>query len=754
MSIKLKLFILLQIGVFLIACCPLPSYGECISGDSITVEKIFDSKEYKSNSFGPFQWDRNGHSFTMLKSSKKDKKVKELFRYNPKQKKFKKLIGSNDLIIHGDKKDTIIIEGYSVSPDRKKVLIFTNSEYVWRTKTRGDYWIFDLKSKKLWRIGKERKDSSMMFAKFSPDSKKVAYVSERDIYVEDVSGSNFLQLTDSGSDSIINGTFDWVYEEEFHMKDGFRWSPDGEHIAFWQFDITGVKDFHLIDYISDIYSKVIPIQYPKAGETNSSCRIGYVKSSGSKIRWINFKGNPRMHYLARMEWASSSEEIIIQRLNRPQNRNRVWVQNIRTGNLNNIFTETDKAWLEVVDKFIWIEKGKFLLWTSEKDGWRHIYKISRNGKNSQLITSGKFDVISVLGVDLKKNLVYFSASPDDPSQSYLYSASLSEEPVLRKITPLNLPGTHRYEISEDSLSAVHYYSAFNIPGIIEIIRLPDHKRKLLLEDNAELGKKLKTLSLPDGEFFRIKTEKGIELDCWMMKPSDFNKNKKYPVIFYVYGEPWGQTVRDSWRGDSYMWHRLLTQKGYIIMSIDNRGTPAPRGREFRKIVYKKLGIITPKDQAEGVKSALKEFPFLDKKRIGVWGWSGGGSMTLNLLFQYPDIYKTGISVAPVSDMRYYDSIYQERYMGLPSENKIGYKDGSPITHAKDLKGNLLLIHGTGDDNVHYQNSEALIDKLIEYKKQFSMMAYPNRRHSIKEGKNTKVHLYNLMTEFFLKNLVP
>lgn len=728
--------------------------GDEVSPDPITIEKIFGSKEYKSNSFGPFKWDKVGHSFTLLKPSKKGEKIKELFRYDPGRKKFKKLIGTNDLIIPGDKKDTIIIEGYSISPDRNKVLIFTNSKYVWRAKTRGNYWIFDLRSKEFFRVGKGLKESSMMFAKFSPDSKKIAYVSERNIYVENVSGINFLQLTKSGSDSIINGTFDWVYEEEFHMKDGFRWSPDGEHIAFWQFDITGVKDFHLIDYISDIYSKVIPIQYPKAGETNSSCRIGYAKSSGGKIKWINFEGDPRMHYLARMEWASSSEELIIQRLNRSQNRNQVWLHNIITGNSNNIFTETDTAWLDVVDKFIWIEKGKFLLWPSEKDGWRHIYKISRNGEKNQLITAGNFDVISILGVDLKKSLVYFSASPDNPSQSYLYSASLSEDPVIRKITPLNLPGTHRYEISDDSKSAVHYYSTFNIPELIEIIRLPDHKRKLLLEDNGNLRKKLKTLSLPDGEFFRINTEKGFKLDCWMMKPSDFNKNKKYPVIFYVYGEPWSQTVRDSWRGDSYMWHRFLTQRGYIIMSIDNRGTPAPRGREFRKIVYKKLGIITPKDQVDGVKAALRKFPFLDSNKIGVWGWSGGGSMTLNLLFQYPDVYKTGVSVAPVSDMRYYDSVYQERYMGTPTENKNGYREGSPITHAKGLKGKLLLIHGTGDDNVHYQNSEALIDKLIENKKQFSMMAYPNRRHSIKEGKNTKVHLYTLMTEFFLKNLVP
>lgn len=748
--IKIIFFILFTL---LISNYKFPSNEKNDSPKTITIEKIFGSKEYKSESFGPFKWDRNGKSFTMLKESKKDDEVNELYRYGTKKKKYKKIISTSELIPEGQK-TPIKIEDYSISPDGKLVLIFSNSEYVWRTKTRGDYWLYNLRSNQLSRIGFDRPESTMMFAKFSPDSSRIAYVSERDIYVENIKNRTTIRLTTSGSDSIINGTFDWVYEEEFHMKDGFRWSPDGKHIAFWQFDITGVKDFHLIDYITDIYSKVIPVQYPKAGETNSSCRVGTINSSGGKIQWVDFEGDPRMHYLARMDWAESYDELIIQRLNRPQNRNEVWIHNISSDTTQKIFTDTDKAWLEVVDKFHWIKKGKYFLWTSEKDGWRHIYKISRNGDSTQLITPGDYDVISIQGIDHNNNRVYFTASPENPSQSYLYTISLSVTPDLKRVTPLNLPGTHRYKISENSLNAVHYYSTFNTPEIIDIIRLPGHKRKFLIEDNLKLNKKLNALVLPDGEFLKLNIENGIELDCWMMKPVNFNKDKKYPVIFYVYGEPWGQTVRDSWRGDSYMWHRMLTQKGYIVMTIDNRGTPAPRGRAFRKVVYKKLGIITPKDQVEGVKSALKKFPFLDNKRIGVWGWSGGGSMTLNLLFQYPEVYKTGISVAPVSDMRYYDSVYQERYMGLPSENKAGYRDGSPITHAKNLKGKLLLIHGTGDDNVHYQNSEALIDKLIEYKKQFSMMAYPNRRHSIKEGKNTKVHLYTLMTEFFLKNLTP
>ncbi len=722
--------------------------------DKLTLKKIFKTKEYDQKYFGASKWDKNNHSFTMLKSSKKNKKIKELFRYEPDNKKFRKLISASNLILRNNKKKHLIIEGYDISPDGKLVLIFTSSKYVWRAKTRGNYWIFNLKSGKKSRIGKERPDSSMMFAKFSPDSTRVAYVSEKNIYVEDLISHKTIPLTKSGSNSIINGTFDWVYEEEFHMRDGFRWSPDGSHIAFWQFDISGVKDFYLIDNISDTYSKVIPIQYPKAGETNSSCRIGTVKSTGGEIKWVEFNGDPRMHYLARMEWAESDNELIIQRLNRLQNKNEVSIHNIETNKSRVIITETDSAWLEVVDKFSWIDKGKYLIWTSEKDGWRHLYKVSRDGKNSELITHGKFDVISLISLDKKKGIIYFTASPENPTRKYLYSVTTDKEHSITKITPANMRGTHNYNISKDSKTAIHYYSTINSPILIDLIKLPDHERELLLEENKDLRKKIKSFKFADVEFFRVKIENNCELDCWMIKPPDFKKDKKYPVIFYVYGEPWGQTVRDSWMGSNHMWYRLLASKGYVIVSIDNRGTPSPRGRKFRKVVYRKLGIITTKDQAEAAKKILKTFPFIDKEKVGVWGWSGGGSMTLNLMFQYPDIYKTGVSVAPVSDMRYYDSIYQERYMGLPSDNKAGYRDGSPITHVKNLKGKLLLIHGTGDDNVHYQNSEAVVDKLIEYNKQFSMMSYPNRRHGIRKGKSTRLHLFTLITEFFLKNLHP
>ncbi len=718
----------------------------------ITLEKIFKDKEYKSNSFGPFKWEQKGHSFTLLKPAKKNKKIKELYRYYPDKKRYKKLIGIDDLSINRKKKELLKIEKYSISPDRKKVLIFTKSKYVWRTKTRGNYWIFTLDSRKLHKTGVGLPESSMMFAKFSPDSKRIAYVSDRNIYVEDVTGGTPSKLTDSGSESIINGTFDWVYEEEFHMKDGFRWSPDGKNIAFWQFDISGVKDFYLIDNTSDTYSKLIPLQYPKAGETNSSCRIGIIKSSGGDIRWIKFKGNPRMNYIARMEWAESPEELIIQRLNRSQNRNNVWIFNIKSGFLSNIISETDEVWLDVMDKFLWVSKGKSLLWLSERDGWRHIYNISRDGGNIKLITPGEFDVVAILGIDEEKNLAYFSASPENPTQLYLYSASITGEPMIKKVTPRNISGTNYYSISKDSKSAIHYHSTFDTPEEISLVSLPEHKRELLLEDNKKLKEKILEFSFPQVEFFQLDIGNGINLDCWMMKPADFNENKKYPVIFYVYGEPWGQTVKDSWRGNGYMWHRLLNEEGYIVMSIDNRGTPAPKGRNFRKIVYKKLGIMTSEDQYNGVLSAIKKFSFLDKDRIGVWGWSGGGSMTLNLMFRFPNLYKTGISVAPVTDMRYYDSVYQERYMGNPKDNMDAYIKGSPITYAKNLKGNLLLVHGTGDDNVHFQNSEALINKLIEYNKQFSIMIYPNRRHSIRKGKNTRLHLYTLMTRFFKNNL--
>jgi dipeptidyl-peptidase-4 len=455
-----------------------------------------------------------------------------------------------------------------------------------------------------------------------------------------------------------------------------------------------------------------------------------------------------------MNWAGNSDEILFQHLNRLQNRNEVMMGDARTGRVRMIMTDTDEAWVHVVPNIHWLNDAQDFLWISERDGWRHVYLVSRSGRDITLLTPGDYDVESIEGVDEKEGWLYYIASPDNPTQRYLYRVSLDGSGGSERITPHDQGGTHNYQLSPDSRCAFHTYSNFETPPVTSLVRLPDHKNIRTLTPNSRLRENVESLERSPVEFFRIDIGDGVLLDAWCMKPQDFDPQKKYPVLFYVYGEPWGSTVRDSWGGSRYLWHLMLNQHGYIVMSVDNRGTRMPRGRAWRKIIYRQVGILASSDQAAAVRAIIASRDYVDPDRIGIWGRSGGGAMTLNAMFRYPDLYKTGMSVAPVTNQRLYNSIYQERYMGLPQDNAEGYEKGSPVTFAHQLKGNLLLVHGTGDDNVHYQNTEVLIDELIKHNKPFTMMSYPNRSHSIREGKNTSLHLYELLTQYLKKNLPP
>jgi dipeptidyl-peptidase-4 len=390
---------------------------------------------------------------------------------------------------------------------------------------------------------------------------------------------------------------------------------------------------------------------------------------------------------------------------------------------------------------------------SERDGWRHVYSVSRQGE-ARLITPGDYDVLDVAGLDEKGGWLYFMGSLDNPVQRYLYRTKLDGKGRPERLSPKDKPGTHGYQMSPAALWAIHTYSTFDAPPVIDLVKLPAHSSARPLVENKDLRAKIGALKRSPVEFFRVDIGDGVRLDGWCLKPPDFDPQKKYPLFFQVYGEPAGTTVNDRWGGNGCLWHLMLAQKGYIVASVDNRGTPQPRGRAWRKIIYRQIGILASQDQAAAAKSLIEKWPFVDADRIGIWGWSGGGSMTLNMMFRYPEIYKTGLAVAFVANQRYYDSIYQERYMGLPRNNPDGYKNGSPITYANQLKGNLLIVHGTGDDNVHYQNFEALVNELVANGKTFTMMAYPNRTHGISEGRGTTMHLYNLLTSFLMANLPP
>jgi len=633
---------------------------------------------------------------------------------------------------------------------------------VWRENTRGDYWVLDLASHQLRKLGGDAPQSTLMFAKFAPDGGRVAYVRQNDLYVEDVVGGAITRLTRDGSRTIINGTFDWVYEEELSLRDGFRWSPDGKSIAYWQLDASGVKDYDLINDTDSLYSFVNPVQYPKAGTTNSAGRIGVVAATGGATTWLAIDGDPRNEYLARMDWAglNNSSELLIQRMNRPQNEIDVLLADARTGTVKTILVERDSAWVDVVNDVRWLDKDRVFTWMSERNGWRRMYSVSRDGTTIKALSADSMDVThpafafgaqAVLGTDATGEYVYHYASPQNPTQLYLYRTSLKRPGATTRVTPADQPGTHSYSISPNGRYAVHTWSAFGTPPTVELITLPDHRRVRVLQDNAELRARVAGLELGPREFFRVDIGDGVKLDGWMIKPPGFDQTKKYPVLFEVYGEPAAQTVTDSWGGGGFMWHLMLSQMGYVVMSVDNRGTPAPRGRAWRKAIYKRMGVLNGADQAAAAQ-AIAKWPFVDSRRLGVWGWSGGGSTTLNVMFRTPDVYRMGMAVAPVADLHYYDTIYQERYVGLPQENPEVYRVGSPVTFAGQLKGDLLVVHGSGDDNVHYQNTEALVNALVKANKPFQLMVYPNRTHCICEGEGTSTHLYSLLTRYLTEHL--
>jgi dipeptidyl-peptidase 4 len=709
----------------------------------LTIDRIFDSKDFTLEKTPSFRWRKRGPGYVTLESG-------QLIAHDPATDRKESLVPDHWLIPAGESKP-LAVEGYDFSDDGSRLLLYTNSKRVWRMNSRGDYWLLDLSTRELKKLGGDIAPSTMMFAAFAPDGTRVAFVHKNNLYVQDLLDLRVTPLTKDGSDTLINGTFDWVYEEELGLRNGFRWSPDSKQIAYWQLDSSGVKEFFITASDDGPYSHVVSIRYPKTGERNSAARIGVVAASGGPTTWLAVPGDPREHYLAKMDWAG--EEIAVQQFNRLQNANRVMLFDLKTGKDRTLLTERDAAWVENDNDFRWIDKGQELVWLSERDGWRHVYRIARSGDKVMQVTKGDFDVLRIVAIDEKEGILYFDASPDNPTQSYLYRVPLKGG-AAERVTPSDLPGYHGYSISADAQWAIDTHSSYGKPPVTTLVHLPDHKVVKTLAENKDLRKKLEALKLGPTEFFRVSIDDKTALDGWCMKPPGFDPAKKYPVLFYVYGEPAGQTVLDRWDDKRFLWHSMLAQQGYLVMSVDNRGTPAPRGREWRRIVYRQIGVLAPADQAAAVRALLKERPYMDPARIAIWGWSGGGSMTLNAIFRHPDLYKTAMAVAPVPNQRHYDTIYQERYMGLPQDNVDGYRNGSPINFAKELKGNLLIVHGTGDDNCHYHGVEALIDELVVQNKPFAMLAYPNRTHAIKEGRNTTRHLYESLTRYLREHSPP
>ena len=738
---QLKISIIFFISSVILSAQEVPD-ASLLTLDRIHSDEFLQEKEPK------IQWIENGDAYVIIEKSKTIQDADELIRYTSDARDGRVYVAAESLN-PGDRQ--LSIESFTLSPDGSKVLIFTNSSRVWRTNTKGDYWVYDLESKTLKQLGTSFEPSSLMFAKLSSDNSMVYYVHHFNIYQENFKTNTVTQLTADGTGKIINGTFDWVYEEEFGKRDGFILNPSDQLLAFWRLDASETGVFYMINNTDSIYSKPIPVQYPKVGQEPSAAKIGIIDLASKNTVWIPLEGGEKENYIPGIQWVNE-DLLLIQQMNRHQNQLLVWSYKPSTATLKKVYTEREATWVDLtypdISSDSWanndlpvVDGGNAFLRMTENDAWRHIYKVSVTTGQKSLITPFDYDVASMRTATEKG--VFFMASPDNSTQRYLYQTDLKGKGKVKRITPETYSGVNNYNIAPNGKYAMHTHQNANTPKTLRLISLPDHKTLKTIDYNEAYAEKLSSLLQPEIKFTKVTTQEGVDMDVRMILPINFDSGKKYPVLFHVYGEPVGQTATDTEIG---LWNVMMAQKGYVIIDMDNRGTPCLKGSAWRKSIYRNIGRINSKDQALAAKEILK-LDYLDNERTAVWGWSGGGSMTLNLMFRYPEIYKTGIAIAAVSNQLVYDNVYQERYMGLPQENLEDFMEGSPVTYAKNLEGNLLYIHGTADDNVHYQSAEILINELIKQNKKFQMMSYPNRSHSIDEGDNTRKHLYTLITDY-------
>jgi len=576
--------------------------------------------------------------------------------------------------------------------------------------------------------------------KLSPDGKYVGFVRDHNIFIVDLSNGNEKAITNNGTDNILNGEFDWVYEEEFGLADAWRWSPDSKKIAFWQFDQTRVKEFHLVDEMYT-YNKVFNLKYPKVGEQNAIVKIAVADIQSGKTNWMDIGSNDDI-YIPRIFWTNSSSTLSLLRLNRHQNYLEVIMSNSSTGKSKIIITDEDPSWIDINDLIFLKSKDQIIL-TSEKSGYRHAYLYDYTGNLIRQLTDGKWEISDLAGVDEKSDWLYFYGKKDSPLQQNIYRTNLFFT-ELSRISKYD--GWHNAIFSPNFKYYIDYYSNAYTPTKT-ILNNADGVQIRLLDSGIIEALQKHNLVYPS--FVKFHTTNDTELNGYFIKPKNFDPNKRYPVLVYGYGGPGSQMVVDRWGGERTFWHQYLTEQGYIIFCMDNRGTGG-RGKAFKNLSYLDLSKWSVHDQIEGAKY-LRTLPFVNPNRIGFWGWSGGGYLTIAMLTRAADYFKTGVAVAPVTDFKFYDAIWTERYMGLANENIEGYKNANLINTAGGLKGKLMIIHGSGDDNVHYQNTLQFINKCIELNKPVDMFIYPNRAHSISGG-NTRLHLFTKITDYFLRNL--
>lgn len=654
------------------------------------------------------------------------------------------IVTAQELIPQGDTVPKQM-NSYSFSADESKMLFATDTEPIYRRSSRSDYWVFDRDTRQLMQLspnGKQR------LADFSPDGEMVAFVRENNIYLKNLTSGDERQITHDGKDRyIINGTTDWVYEEEFAITKGFHWSPDGKKIAFMRFDESEVKEWWLTIY-GELYPEHHRYKYPKAGEDNSVVTI-HVYDLETGVTTTMDVGEETDQYIPRIQWTADPQTLAILRLNRLQNKLEILLSDASTGESKVIYTEENKYYIEDgnFDDFIFLANGREFILRSEKDGFNHIYLYDTEGRQVNQITRGEWDVTALLGVDEKNKRVYYQSAEVSPLDRNIYSIGF-EGKGKRTLTPDK--GWNNARFSADYSYFINTWSDALTPPVYTVNSGRNGKLVRELVNNNDLTEKRREYGMSPREFFTITTSEGVELNAWRIMPPDFDPGKKYPVLFDIYSGPGSQTVRNNYGGGD-LWSHYLAQEGVIVVSVDNRGTGA-RGEEFKKMTYLQLGKYETIDLIESAKF-MAEQPYVDENRIGIFGWSYGGYVSTLCITKGADIFDLAIAVAPVTNWRFYDNIYTERYMRTPQENPDGYDDNSPINHVDKLEGKYLLVHGMADDNVHPENTYDLITALVDADKQFELMLYPNSNHGIYTGRNTRFHLFSKMTDFIMRNLV-
>ena len=700
---------------------------------------IYERGEFNPRSFRA-TWLRDGSGYTMLEPAL-GTNARELVRYDAASGDRTVLASQSQLVPPGAT-DALAIEDYALMPDDDRLLLQASRREAGNRVN--DYWILERSSGTLRRVVAGVAGGAVD-NNISPDGQRFLYADKGNLHVYDLGPDRTIPLTTDGTvGSVSNGRA--------------VWSPDGRRIAYVQSDVSDVRLRSMLVPGDPSYPGVREVRFARVGETIATLRVGVVDAQGGEPLWLSIPAPAEGFYLGQVDWATNSHELLVEWFSRGRDEREFLIADVRTGAVTRIYDESDPAWVvasyRLNSGLEWIRGGRAFVLLSEKDGWRHAYVVSRDGEEQALLTPGASDIIERGMVDEAGGRFYYFASPDNATQRYLYRVRLDGTGEPERVTPADQSGTHDYDFSPDARWAFHTYSTFDTPPVTELVQLPEHRVVRVLEDNDELRKRAESLISGPTEFLQLDIGGGVVMDAWMIKPRDFDPSRRYPVFVYQYTEPHAQDVLDLWARGHAHFHRVVADLGYLVVCMDTRGTPAPKGAAWRRAVFGSLGPLSTEEQAAGLQELARTRPYVDLSRVGIWGWSGGGSNTLNAMFRKPDVYHLGIAVAPKPQPHLYNAWFQEIYMRTREENPEGYRRSAPINFAEGLKGDLLIIHGTGETNTHLEITEGLVDRLIELGKSFDYMAYPNRNHGLREGEGTSLHLRMLMVRYLLTHLPP